>query len=110
MPPRRERAFVFGTLAPAVIILAGIFIYPLGRSISYSFTNYNLIDRTNDFVGLANYHQLFADPTFYTALVNTLALGICPVIGAFLIGFAQALVLNQIKFGRSFLRGLALLP
>jgi multiple sugar transport system permease protein len=107
---RRDRSFVFGTLAPSIIVLAGIFIYPLVRSISYSFTNYNLIDQTDDFIGLANYHQLFADPTFYTALVNTLALGICPVIGGFLIGFAQALALNQIKFGRSFLRGLALLP
>ncbi len=107
---RRDRAFVFGTLAPAVIVLVFIFIYPLGRSISYSFTDYNLINRTNEFVGLANYSQLFSDPTFYTALINTLALGICPVIGGFVIGFAQALVLNEIRWGRSFLRGLALLP
>ncbi len=107
---RRDRGFVFGTLAPAVIVLVLIFLYPLGRSISYSFTNYNLIDQTDDFVGFANYRQLFADPTFYTALINTLALGICPVIGGFLIGFAQALALNEIKIGRGFLRGLALLP
>ena len=107
---RRDRGFVFGTLAPAVIVLVLIFLYPLGRSISYSFTNYNLIDQTDDFVGFANYRQLFADPTFYTALINTLALGICPVIGGFLIGFAQALALNEIKTGRGFLRGLALLP
>ena len=107
---RRDRAFVFGTLAPALIILVFIFIYPLGRSISYSFTDYNLINRTNDFVGLANYRQLFSDSVFYTALINTLALGISPVVGAFLIGFAQALVLNEIKRNRGLLRGLALLP
>ncbi len=107
---RRDRAFVFGTLAPALIILVFIFIYPLGRSISYSFTDYNLIDRTNDFVGLDNYRQLFGNSVFYTALINTLALGISPVVGAFLIGFAQALVLNEITRVRGILRGLALLP
>ncbi|MGH7056587.1 MAG: carbohydrate ABC transporter permease, partial [Acetobacteraceae bacterium] len=54
--------------------------------------------------------ELFSDPTFYTALVNTLALGIAPMAGAFVIGFAEALVLNEIVWGRSLLRGLALLP
>lgn len=107
---RRERGFVVATIAPAILVLAAIYVYPLARTIGYSFTNYDLINRTNDFVGLANYGQLFTDPTFYTALINTLAIGIASMLGAFVIGFAEALVLNEIVRGRGLLRGLALLP
>ena len=101
---------MLATILPALIVLALIYVYPLLRTIGYSFTDYDLINRTNGFVGLANYRALFTDPTFYTALINTLALGTAPMIGAFLLGFAEALVLNEIVVGSGILRGLVLLP
>ena len=107
---RRERGFALATILPALLVLAAIYVYPLLKTISYSFTNYDLVNQTNGFVGLSNYAALFTDPTFYTALINTLALGVAPMLGAFLIGFAEALVLHEIVRGRQLLRGLALLP
>ncbi|MGH7102425.1 MAG: carbohydrate ABC transporter permease [Acetobacteraceae bacterium] len=107
---RRDRGFALATILPALIVLAAIYVYPLIRTIGYSFTDYNLINHTNNFVGWSNYGQLFTDPTFYTALVNTLALGIAPMLGAFLLGFAEALILNEVVRGSGILRGLMLLP
>ncbi len=107
---RRDRGFALATILPALLVLAAIYVYPLLRTIGYSFTDYDLINRTNHFVGFANYVSLFSDPTFYTALINTLALGIAPMLGAFLLGFTEALVLNEITAGSGILRGLVLLP
>lgn len=102
--------FAVATILPAVAVIGFIILYPLVRSLSYSLTNFNLIHRTNAFVGADNFGRLFTDPTFYRALENTLLISMAPVVGAFIIGFAQALVLDQAIVARNFFRGLALLP
>lgn len=107
---RRDRIFLVATIFPALAVIGFIILYPLARSITYSLTNYNLIRHTNSYIGLANFGSLFTDGTFYRALENTLFISIGPVIGAFVIGFAQALVLDQAIVARNFFRGLALLP
>ncbi len=106
----RERAFLIGTIFPALAVIGFVVLYPLVRSVSFSLTNYNLIFGTHSFDGLQQFSSLFSDPTFYTALLNTLLLSIGPMLAAFVLGFAQALVLNQAIRARSFFRGLALLP
>lgn len=107
---RRDRLFFAATVLPAIAVIGCVIVIPLLVSISYSFTNFNLIEGTRSFVGLMNYRRLLVDPTFYQALWNTLLLGVSPVIGAFLIGFGQALLLNEAVAGRSVMRGLTLLP
>ncbi len=107
---RRERLFFAATVLPAVSVIGFVIVAPLLISISYSFTDFNLIEGTHAFVGLANYRRLLADPTFYQSLWNTLLLGVSPVVGAFFVGFGQALLLNEAVAGRSLMRGLTLLP
>ncbi len=107
---RRDKVFLAATIFPALAVIGFIILYPLVRSLAYSLTNYNLIYRTNSFIGLDNFGRLFTDRTFYRALENTLLISIGPVVGAFVIGFAQALVLDQAIVARNFFRGLALLP
>ena len=50
-----------------VLVLA-----PLDLSLSYSFTNRNLLFPPAEFVGLDNYIRLFADATFPPALPSPL--------------------------------------
>lgn len=106
----QQRLFLAATILPAVAVISFVIVAPLLISISYSFTNFSLIEGTHSFVGLANYRRLLADPVFYQSLWNTLVLGISPVVGGFLIGFGQALLLNEAVAARSILRGLTLLP
>lgn len=107
---RQQRLFLAATVLPAVAVISFVIVAPLLISIYYSFTNFSLIEGTHSFIGLANYRRLLADPVFYQSLWNTLVLGISPVIGGFLIGFGQALLLNEAVAARSILRGLTLLP
>lgn len=58
-------------VAPCLILFTIFFLIPLGLSIAFSFTDFDGWKRMN-FVGLANYKELFADQKFYQALGRTL--------------------------------------
>ncbi|HUC18176.1 MAG TPA: sugar ABC transporter permease [Acetobacteraceae bacterium] len=107
---RQEGIFFAATVFPAIAVIGFVIVAPLLISIFYSFTDLSLIEGTDAFTGLANYRHLLADPTFYQSLWNTLMLGVVPVVGAFFVGFGQALLLNEAVAARSLLRGLTLLP
>ena len=58
---------------PTLIFLITFVAYPLISSFWLSLTDYNLIwSNTTSYVGLKNYHRALNDPTFRTALFNTL--------------------------------------
>ncbi|WP_231114816.1 carbohydrate ABC transporter permease [Lentzea aerocolonigenes] len=73
-PPRRrrgaraERLAPLVLLAPAVLIIAGLRLWPLVLGINFSFTGDG--DRNGMMVGFDNYLTLLNDPLFRTALRN----------------------------------------
>ncbi|MFD9701822.1 carbohydrate ABC transporter permease [Lentzea sp. NPDC059081] len=65
---RAERLAPLVLLAPAVLIIAGLRLYPLVLGVNFSFTGDG--ERDGTAVGFDNYATLFADPLFRTALRN----------------------------------------
>lgn len=56
---------------PAILLLLIFLIIPFAMSISYSFTDYNILNSdAKKFVGLANYIQTFKDGIFLQSLKN----------------------------------------
>lgn len=75
--PKRRRAHLNRyTIAPLALIAVNVvlffvfFVWPALIGLWYSFTNYTGVGDAQ-FVGLANYVQLFADPQFYAAFLRT---------------------------------------
>ena len=111
--PRRRPNLGYGRftplwfLAPAVLALLAIGIYPTLFALVTSLRQYNLT-RTRDgfpFVGVANYVQALTDPTFWQTLGRTGAF-FCVVMPAEVaLGLGVALLLHRPGFG--FLRALA---
>lgn len=66
--PGRERLAPFVFLAPAVLILVLLRLWPLLLGVNFSFTGDG--DRNGEQVGLGNYLELFDDPVFRIALRN----------------------------------------
>lgn len=99
----KESATAFWFLLPFLIALAVFFAYAFGRTVFFSFTNYNLFNKL-DFVGLGSYFDTVRDPLFITALGNTfifsITVTILQTIGALLL----AIVLNQKLSGLGFFR------
>lgn len=67
-PARAERLAPYVLLAPAVLIIVVLRLWPLLLGVNFSFTGDG--DRNGTTVGLANYLELFADPLFRGSLGN----------------------------------------
>jgi ABC-type sugar transport system permease subunit len=97
-------------VAPVVIIVTTLLIYPFFDAILLSFQE-RFIGKTGTWVGLANYAGFFHEgsPWLKAALTTMVITG--GAIGSkFLIGMAMACVLNRELPARNLFRGLMLLP
>jgi ABC-type sugar transport system permease subunit len=96
-------------LAPTVLLLVGLVLYPFLYAIWLGFTD-KTVGSTGQFIGLANFRYVIAWPQFSAALVNTVVFTVAAVAIKFVLGMAVALVLNQRIRGRNFFRAFLLLP
>jgi sorbitol/mannitol transport system permease protein len=99
-------------LVPALVFMFVVTQIPFVLTLWYSFQKYNLNYPTapKNFPTLANYQQVFKDPIFRTAALNTVLLTAVPVIASIVFGVGIALLLNRYVFGRGFLRTLIISP
>jgi putative chitobiose transport system permease protein len=72
-------------LLPAGIILTITVFLPAFQAFYLSFTNYDPIARTADWVGFANFLKLSSDGVFWQTIVNTLLylIGVVPILAIF---------------------------
>ena len=88
-----------GPLMPALVLLAVFLIGPIAWAIVGSFTNTTLTGATAtspDWVGLANYARLFADPDFPLSLwLTVLFTVVSAVIGQNVLGFLIAFAMSR---------------
>ena len=95
-------------LAPALVLIAVFVVYPILSVVYYSFTSYDIV-RPPVWVGLDNYRQLVADPTFWKALTNsTVYLIATPTL--IVLSIALAIVVNRRLRGIHVFRALYYIP
>ena len=99
----------YAFVAPVVLLMAGLVVYPMLYGLYISFLNTNLVSRWN-FVGLRYYKEAFTDPGFYQSVGLTLVFMILVVAGHFIIGFYLATQLNKSFRGRIGYRIIFMLP
>jgi len=94
---RAERRLGYAMLAPAVILLAGVVVYPVGVLLvgSLQFNQLTQPWMGTPFVGLDNFARALTDPRFWEATGNTLLYILVTVPGAILVGLGLALLANQ---------------
>lgn len=79
-------------IAPAMIVLAALTIWPLIFSVGVSFTNYHGGGAATDvrFVGLENYGTVLADPFFQAGVFNTAKIFLIAIPLQLILGYACA--------------------
>jgi multiple sugar transport system permease protein len=113
---RRQRwnksGTTFGLLmvAPALILLMLVLIYPAYVALESSFYRIETITRRETFVGFGNYVKLIYRPDFWDAFRRSLVWTIGAISSQMIVGIAVALVLHKQVKGRNFVRGLVLFP
>lgn len=114
-PPRgrgRRRGSLAGLafIAPALIFMALAMLWPLGLSVSKAFFRNDTITHAPIFSGLDNFVFFFSNASLIKTLPTTLVFVVGATALAFVLGLLWALVLEQIRRGRSLLRAITLVP
>lgn len=89
-----DNMWAYLMLSPFLIFFVLFVLYPLLKNFYYSFTNYNLGEKS-DFIGLSNYFELFQDYWFLEALKNTAIYALFSVIFLTALGLFISILLNN---------------
>ncbi len=94
---------------PAFLLFAVFFLYPLGRGLQMSLTNWDGIGKA-EFIGLGNFRSFFTDKRAMGDIRNTLlfALGSAPLLN--IVGLGYALLMNGRFRGKSLARMFIYMP
>lgn len=106
---RARTAWLF--LAPSLVVLFAVALWPLGRTFLFSFTDAFLTEPDiYGYVGFENYFTLFEDPLWWQSVRNTLFFTVISVSIETVLGLAIALLLNAHISGRGLMRAVILIP
>jgi len=105
-----DRHFKWLLVAPAVLLILALSVYPLLFSLWVSFVNYDFQIPGHAFIGLKNFKQVFADPVARWSLVVTVILSVSSVLVEFLLGLALALAMVKNFRGRGLLMSVLIVP
>ena len=95
---------------PAIILFLLFVIYPFGKGIYLSLTNWNGYSRSMKFVGITNYINMFSDKNVLIAFKNTLIYGFGSTVIQNVLGILLAVFLNQEFKGKGIIRTVVYLP
>ena len=98
-------------LAPLLVLLTVLTLWPAASGLAYSFTNYSLLQNAPvHLVGFENYARLFSQGEFLTALRNGGLLTLLTVSLELGFGLTLAYALRHPFRGRGWVRALLLIP
>jgi multiple sugar transport system permease protein len=105
--PRAERLAPYLLVAPAVLVVVALRLYPLVLGVNFSFTGDGELDGTA--VGLDNYATLFGDPLFLGALQNVGLLVLLLPVAVAIPGLLATFIYLRVP-GHRFYRGVYFFP
>jgi multiple sugar transport system permease protein len=101
--------FPYLLMAPGLILVGFVTLYPLLFAIDYSFAKTEVFKQLGS-AGLANYLRLLTDPRFQTNFFNSLVFVLGGVALTWIFGLALALFLRRQTWGNAILRTIILIP
>lgn len=107
-----DRAIAWIFVAPTIVILLAINIFPLIWTIGLSFTNYR-VNRPNkavEFIGLRNYERILTDADTWLTMQATAHFLFWTIVLQVLIGFALAYLINKKFKGNDMWTTIIVLP
>ena len=99
-------------LAPSVLVLGAVVLFPLIYSVNLSLRHYNptLPDATGGWAGLSNYARLLHDSQFHHALLVTMIFVVVAVGLETVLGTLLGIFLNRMVSARRVVTSVLLLP
>lgn len=107
---RRDRLFALACIAPAVILIAVLIVYPVIYTLWLSLHKQQLFEASGQFIGFGNYIYFLRSAEFWRSLFNGVVFSGGSLALQTVLGVAFALLLNRPFFGRSIARGALMFP
>ncbi len=105
----RETLSGYAFLAPAILLLSFVLLFPFVQAVILSFYD-KPIGAPGTFSGLANYIDTLVDPQFWHSALNTFYFVFFSIVMKLIIGLTVAMALNRYFPGRDILRVVVLIP
>ena len=105
-----DRNFKWLLVAPAVLLILALSIYPLLFSLVVSFINYDFQVPGHAFVGLKNFERVIFDPVARWSLLLTATLSSASVAIEFCLGLLVALTMAKNFRGRGLIMSILIVP
>ncbi|SDJ57709.1 carbohydrate ABC transporter permease [Nonomuraea jiangxiensis] len=105
----RRNLTAYGFLCAALFCFAVFAWYPMVREFILSFQKTDLINPP-EWVGLENFKGAVQDPAFGEAWLNTVEFTLLALLCGYAVPFVVALVLNELRHARAYLRFVVYLP
>jgi len=106
----RERNFKYLLVGPAIFVLLLIGVFPLVYLLMVSFQGITMSETSTDFIGAANYEQLFGDARVWQALLHTVIVTAIALPLELVLGLAMAQLFLDRLPGRAIFIALLMLP
>lgn len=105
-----DRHFKWLLVAPAVILILALTVYPLVYSIWVAFVNFDFQIPGHAFVGFQNFEHAIEDPVARWSLVTTAFLSVSSVVLEFLLGLGLAMAMTKTFAGRGVIMLILIVP
>lgn len=106
---RRQALWAWAFLAVPILFYGLIRFYPTVQAFWLSLTDWDLMSDP-EFIGLANYREMVADPVFWKVFKNTFLYLILGTPISLILSFFIAYYLDRTRFMHGFLRALYFVP
>lgn len=106
----QEKYFRFIILAPALVIVVLLTIYPIISIVYTSLHQYHYIQGTKNYVGFKNFIRLVNDKFFLISIRNTFEFAVLSTFSELLVGLGLALLFKDRFFGRKYLLPIVIIP
>jgi multiple sugar transport system permease protein len=94
-PARGERPLRLVVVTTITVAILALVAWPVVAALLGSLHDWNPLNGTYRWVGLANYRRLFSDPVFWTSSVNTMVFMVGAIVGRVVLGLALAYAIHS---------------
>lgn len=105
-----DRHFKWLMVAPAVVLILVLTVYPLVFSLWVAFINYDFTVPGHAFVGLENFRRVLSDPVAIGSAMTTVWLTVINVAIEFVLGLMLALAMAKTFRGRGVVMTILIVP
>lgn len=107
----KQGRLAFWLLLPAAVVVFGVIVYPVARTVLISFFEVNsAVPVATPFVGIRNYVDIYTDAGFWSSIRHTLYFTLVSTGLELVLGMGLALLLNAPLKARWLFRAIVVLP